>query len=217
MPKQFKTRKELQEQLNQWDEFVKKYDADKAKNDKEVSDLDKKRASLQSLIEKKISTWVMSQISFMLPKKLELNLPEEGDSAGELYNYLKKKTGLPRLSVKSKTIFEKTNGLERICCKSKKSTEDSTKHRRNETVQRDEQERHRRAKEFLQQSDNLLNKNRECRRKTEKVWKNSRELATPMTNDPCLNVPPWSKGIAQSSRFVPQRSAQSIISTKRSP
>lgn len=41
LPKQFKTRKELQEQLNQWDEFVKKYDADKENNDKEVSDLDK--------------------------------------------------------------------------------------------------------------------------------------------------------------------------------
>ena len=52
MPKQFKTRKELQEQLNQWDEFVKKYDADKENNDKEVSGLDKRRASLQSLIEK---------------------------------------------------------------------------------------------------------------------------------------------------------------------
>lgn len=80
-------------------------------------------------------------------------------------------------------------------------------------IQRDEQERHRRAKEFLQQSDNLLNKNRECRRKAEKVWKNSKEkLELAERKQSLYNVLRGQKGIAPGfSRFVLANYFRSVI------
>ena len=58
-------------------------------------------------LKKKISTWVMSQISFMLPKKKLSRLAwRRGFPLRDFTNCLKKKTGLPRLSVKS-VIFRK--------------------------------------------------------------------------------------------------------------
>lgn len=108
LPKQFKTRKELQEQLNQWDEFVKKYDADKAKNDKEVSDLDKKRASLQSLIEKEnINLGNESNLLHASEKEIESACLKKGISAERLYELLEEKDRIPRLSVKSATFRKK--------------------------------------------------------------------------------------------------------------
>ena len=216
LPKQFKTRKELQEQLNQWDEFVKKYDADKAKNDKEVSDLDKKRASLQSLIEKEnINLGNESNLLHASEKEIESACLKKGISAERLYELLEEKDRIPEIEREISDFQKKEATVSGEYSARQKKIDGKIRPNIEEMkqIQRDEQERHRRAKEFLQQSDNLLNKNRECRRKAEKVWKNSKEkLALAERKQSLYNVLHGQKGIAPGfSRFVLANYFRSII------
>ncbi len=216
LPKQFKTRKELQEQLNQWDEFVKKYDADKAKNDKEVSDLDKKRASLQSLIEKEnINLGNESNLLHASEKEIESACLKKGISSKRLYELLEEKDRIPEIEREISDFQKKEATVSGEYSARQKKIDGKIRPNIEEMkqIQRDEQERHRRAKEFLQQSDNLLNKNRECRRKAEKVWKNSKEkLALAERKQSLYNVLHGQKGIAPGfSRFVLANYFRSII------
>ena len=200
LPKQFKTRKELQEQLNQWDEFVKKYDADKAKNDKEVSDLDKKRASLQSLIEKEnINLGNESNLLHASEKEIESACLKKGISSKRLYELLEEKDRIAEIEREISDFQKKEATISGEYSARQKKIDGKIRPNIEEMkqIQRDEQERHRRAKEFLQQSDNLLNKNKECRRKAEKVWKNSKEkLALAERKQSLYNVLHGQKGIA---------------------
>ena len=216
LPKQFKTRKELQEQLNQWDEFVKKYDADKAKNDKEVSDLDKKRASLQSLIEKEnINLGNESNLLHASEKEIESACLKKGISSKRLYELLEEKDRIPEIEREISDFQKKEATVSGEYSARQKKIDGKIRPNIEEMkqIQRDEQERHRRAKEFLQQSDNLLNKNKECRRKAEKVWKNSKEkLALAERKQSLYNVLHGQKGIAPGfSRFVLANYFRSII------
>lgn len=65
----------------------------------------------------------------------------------------------------------------------------------------------------MQQSDNLLNKNKECRRNAEKVWKNSKEkLELAERKQSLYNVLRGQKGIAPGfSRFVLANYFRSVI------
>ena len=216
LPKQFKTRKELQEQLNQWDEFVKKYDADKENNDKEVSDLDKRRASLQSLIEKEnINLGNESNLFHASEKEIESACLKKGISAERLYELLEEKDHIPEIEREISDFQKKEATVSGEYSARQKKIDGKIRPNIEEMkqIQRDEQERHRRAKEFLQQSDNLLNKNRECRRKAEKVWKNSKEkLALAERKQSLYNVLHGQKGIAPGfSRFVLANYFRSII------
>ena len=216
LPKQFKTRKELQEQLNQWDEFVKKYDADKENNDKEVSDLDKRRASLQSLIEKEnINLGNESNLFHASEKEIESACLKKGTSAERLYELLAEKDRIAEIEREISDFQKKEATVSGEYAASQKKIDGKIRPNIEEMkqIQRDEQERHRRAKEFLQQSDNLLNKNRECRRKAEKVWKNSKEkLELAERKQSLYNVLRGQKGIAPGfSRFVLANYFRSVI------
>lgn len=216
LPKQFKTRKELQEQLNQWDEFVKKYDADKENNDKEVSDLDKRRASLQSLIEKEnINLGNESNLFHASEKEIESACLKKGISAERLYELLAEKDRIAEIEREISDFQKKEATVSGEYAASQKKIDGKIRPNIEEMkqIQRDEQERHRRAKEFLQQSDNLMNKNKECRRKAEKVWKNSKEkLELAERKQSLYNVLRGQKGIAPGfSRFVLANYFRSVI------
>ncbi|WP_334116110.1 AAA family ATPase [Ligilactobacillus sp.] len=216
LPKQFKSKKELQEQLNQWNEFVQEYDDDKSRNDEEVSELERKRASMKALIEKEDDD-LRNEIKNLqdYEREIESICLKKGIAVRRLYDLLGEKNRIAEIEREISDFQKKEATVSGEYAARKKKIDGKIRPEIEEMkqMQRDEQKRHERAKELLQHADNQLRKNRECRKKAKKVWKNCRKkLALAERKQSLYNVLHGQKGIAPGfSRFVLANYLRNVI------